>query len=249
MRVTVVIPTYNERSNIEKIVPLIFSLLKEVSIVVVDDNSLDKTASAVLKLQKNYSNLHLIARRKKTGRGSAVLEGFKYAFQKIKTDIFIEMDADLSHDPNELPRLVKMSNPRTVILASRYLPESKILDWPIIRVLSSKIANFLIGAVLDLPVIDNTNGYRCYQKEAIKILLTYNFVSRGYILLSESEKILYDRGFELIEIPTIFRNRIRGESKDSISEFFYSLYLLFKIRLYSKLRSKQINNSRNLINS
>lgn len=229
-KVAVVIPTFNEKENISNLIAVIFPLLKDVAIIIVDDHSPDGTSLAVEKIIPKYPNLHLITRQGKGGRGSAVLAGFQLACD-LNCQIFVEMDADFSHDPQELPGLINLIESDKVILASRYLAQSKIYNWPQKRILSSKLANFLIRIVLNLPTRDNTNGYRCYPRAAVDLLLKFHFISSGYILLSESERYLYKRGFKLVETPSVFRNRKLGKSKATFKEFFYSLYLLLRIRL------------------
>lgn len=231
MKTAIVIPTFNEKLNITRLIETIRGTVKNSEIVVVDDNSPDGTSKAVEELKRSHPNLHLIKRRGKDGRGSAVLEGFSWAQEKLKADIFVEMDADFSHDPKELPDLITRCKQDNVVLASRYIPQSKIINWPPRRIIASKLSNFLIKLVLNLPTKDNTNGYRCYPKEAVKLLLTHKFISKGYILLSETERFLYVNGFDLIELPSVFRNRKQGKSKSTFREYFLSLYLLFKIRM------------------
>ena len=230
MNIAIIIPTYNERENIENIVSQIFSLLPNAMIVVVDDNSPDNTALRVKELQKRNKKLHLIMRKNKGGRGSAVIDGFFYARQNLNPEIYIEMDADLSHDPSELPLLIKKSKVKTIILASRYISGSKIIDVPVYRRLMSKASNFFISFLLGMSVADNTNGYRCYRRDAIDILLKYTFISKGYILLSESAFLLYTRGFLLVEIPSVFRNRRFGVSNATFFEFFHALTSVLRIR-------------------
>ncbi len=231
MKVAVIIPTFNEKDNISRLVRTIDKTLKDTEIIVVDDNSPDGTSRVVLPLLKEFPNLYLISRKGKSGRGSAVLEGFKFAQEKLKADVFIEMDADFSHDPQELPKIISLGKKDTVVLASRYIPKSKILNWPPRRIIASRISNLLIKLFLNLPAKDNTNGYRCYPKEAVGLLLKHKFNSTGYILLSETERYLFVNGFRLVEFPSVFRNRKKGKSKSNFREYFLSLYLLFKIRI------------------
>jgi dolichol-phosphate mannosyltransferase len=231
MKIAIIIPTFNEKANIINLVKAVQNEVKSVEVIVVDDNSPDGTSQEVAKAKSSIERLHLISRNSKDGRGSAVLEGFNYALSKLGADIMIEMDADFSHDPHELPKIIALSKPNNIVLASRYIPKSKIYNWPYRRVTSSKMANFLIKLILNLPTKDNTNGYRCYQKQAVELLLKHAFISKGYILLSESQRYLYERGFKLVETPSVFRNRKVGKSKATFREFFYSLYLLFQIRL------------------
>lgn len=230
MKTAVVIPSYNEKQNLAKIIPQIISLLPNVYIVVVDDNSPDNTRKKITEMQKKYKHLYLINRDKKEGRGSAVIEGFSYAYKKMKADIFIEMDADLSHNPKELLSIIAASRKKTVVIGSRYLPKSRIINWSILRRITSKLSNLLIKILLHLPMSDNTNGYRCYQKDAIKTILSYRFVSRGYMVLSESADVLFKSGFRFVEVPTVFHNRKIGKSNATLREFINSLVNLIQLK-------------------
>ncbi len=232
MNIAIIIPTYNEKENVKRIVPAIFSVLQRVSVIVVDDHSPDGTAHAVRELGKKYSRLHIIERKGKGGRGSAVIEGFRYARKKLKPDIYIEMDADLSHDASELPRMISLSKPGVVVFASRYVRGGKIVGVSFYRRCMSRFSNFLIRMLLGLPGADNTNGYRCYRPDAIELLLNHRFISTGYILLSESAFVLYTHGFSFIEFPSIFRNRKFGLSNASIAEFMHALKMITRIRSY-----------------
>jgi len=230
MKIAIVIPTYNEKDNIKKIIPQIFSLVPQSSLIIIDDNSPDKTADEVKKLRKKFPHLYLIKRKQKAGRGSAVIEGFKYADKYIRPQIYIEMDADFSHNPKELPQLIKSSKPKTVVLASRYVKDSQIINWPISRKITSFFANKLIRFILKLPIHDNTNGFRCYSKEAVNFLLNHQFKTQGYILLSEAAYLLSQKGFDFLEIPSVFRNRKLGKSNANLAEFLRSLPALFLIK-------------------
>lgn len=230
MKTAIIIPTYNERENIGRLVSQLAKLLPEAAIIVVDDNSPDGTAKIVLSKRKKNSNIHLLLRKNKAGRGQAVLAGFAYALKNTDAKLFVEMDADFSHDPSELQTLLEQTELRTVVLASRYVRGSRIVDWPFIRRVTSFLSNLLIRIVLNLPAKDNTNGYRIYGKDAIRILLKHRFVTSGYIVLSESGYVLRKHGFAFREIPTIFVNRKRGKSNASFREFTESLVALWRIR-------------------
>lgn len=232
MKTSIIIPTYNEKENIRRLIPMVFKIVPHASIIIVDDHSPDGTAEAARKLTKKYSGVHVIERKGKGGRGSAVIAGLKFAYDKLKSEIFLEMDADLSHDPSELPSLLSLSKPMTVVLASRYIKGSRILGVPLNRRVMSWFSNFFIRLVLRLPISDNTNGYRCYRKDAVEILIKHLFISHGYILLSESLYLLYTHGFSFIEFPSIFINRKFGVSNATLSEFFHASTKVMRIRAY-----------------
>lgn len=231
LETVIVIPSYNEIENIKKLIPSIFSIVPNSYIIVVDDSSPDGTREAVSQLSKKYKNLHLISRKNKSGRGSAVIEGFRYAIENIKPKFFIEMDADLSHNPREILTMLKLSKPKTIVVGSRYIKGSKMINIEIKRRILSYLSNLLIKVTLANPLVDNTNGFRCYRKDAIRCLLKHRFISNGYIVLSESTTLLYKKGFSFIEFPTVFVNRIKGKSNTSLSEFIHSLINLVKIKV------------------
>ncbi|OGD83061.1 hypothetical protein A3A54_00265 [Candidatus Curtissbacteria bacterium RIFCSPLOWO2_01_FULL_39_62] len=231
MSVAIVIPTYNEVNNIKKLIDQIFSINKNLNVIVVDDNSPDGTAKAVNVLKKRHIKLSLIKRKGKGGRGSAVVEGFKHVYKNRDIKLFIEMDADFSHRPEEIKKLVEKSKKFDVVIGSRYLKNSKIFGWSIGRKVFSKIANLYCRLVLGVPISDYTNGFRCYSKRTAKKLISANFKSKGYILLSEIAYFLHRQGYSFGEVPTVFRNRVRGKSNFSLSEVKESLIAIPRIKL------------------
>lgn len=233
-KIAVIIPSFNEKDNICTLIDEVFALFRQAKVVVVDDNSPDGTAGAVSQLKDKYKNLILLVRKNKRGRGSAVIEGLRLAYNKFRVDLFIEMDADRSHDPQEIKIMLDLANSKTVVIGSRYLCTSKIINWPLARKISSQIANWLIRLVLGLSIADNTNGFRLYPREAVKVLINHSYISRGYILLSESAYVLLKHGFVFAEFPSVFINRIAGKSNASVKEFFLSLVNLWRIRLHGK---------------
>lgn len=231
MSVAIVVPTFNESKNIKKLIGQIFSLHKGVNLTVVDDNSPDGTGKIVDFLKKRNKNLVLISRKGKGGRGSAVMEGFKYAYRNRNIKLFIEMDADFSHRPEEIKKLVEKSKKFDVVIGSRYLKDSAIYGWSINRKVFSKLANFYCKIVLGVPISDYTNGFRGYSRRTAEKLISANFKSKGYILLSEIAYFLHRQGYSFGEVPTVFRNRVRGKSNFSLSEVKESLTAIPRIKL------------------
>lgn len=234
MKLAIIIPSYNEKNNLGELISKIRRYFPADKLVVVDDNSPDGSGQLVKTLQKKDEHLYLIIRKNQRGRGSAVIRGLKFAQEKFKPDIFLEMDADLSHPPEEINKLVKEFKPDTVIIGSRYVPGARILNWPTSRLWSSRLANALIRLVLGLQLKDNTNGFRVYPPRAVEYLLKHKFVSAGYINLSEISFLLKKRGFLFKEVATTFPNRIKGQSNATLKEFFDSLVNLIRIRLQVK---------------
>jgi len=216
--VGIVIPTYREAENIGKLVVEVLRLLPGARIAVVDDSPDGETERAVKEL--GLEAVSLVARRKKGGRGSAVLEGMKLLAGK-GCERIVDMDADFSHPPGELPALLREAEQRNLdlLIASRYLPGSQIWNWSLARRALSKIANILSKLLLRYPITDYTNAYRVYSCKAFSLALqTCGRQSKGFITLSESLVNFYSRGLRVGERPTIWTNRVRGESAVDFAE-------------------------------
>lgn len=234
--VALIIPTYNEKENIEKTIGLIQKTVPNILIYVVDDNSPDKTQEIVRKLSsKKNSNVSLIVRTKKSGRGGAVLEGMKIAMKNGKTQYFMEMDADLSHSPLQIPSILEKRHPKTICIGSRYIKGSKIVNWPKKRIILSGFANRYISFILRVKINDFTNGFRCYPRAAVKQILRNDIQHKGFITLSETVYLLSRKGFEFVEIPITFKDRTRGKSNATMHEVFMSLLAVIQIR-FGKLK-------------
>ena len=229
MRGIAIIPTYNERENIERLITEILALPLDTKILVVDDNSPDGTGEVVDQMMKKYRRIEVIHRKGKAGRGSACLEGFKKALKK-EVDYIVVMDADFSNDPKKLPKLVEMVEKYDVVIGSRYLRGSRIVNWGIKRTLLSRLANFYVRRVLRIPISDYTDGYRCYKKKALA-QLDFNLIhTTGYIVLSETAYQLYKKGCSFGEVPIVFINRRRGESKLTFREIWSAFIAVLGIR-------------------
>ena len=227
-RTLIIIPSYNEQDNIASLIDTLFSLSLNADILIVDDSS-DGTADVVRKKQVGEPRLFLNKRAVKSGRGSAVLEGFCFALARDYQRI-VEMDADLSHDPKELPSLMAVSGPNTLVIGSRYLKDSKIRNWPLARTVFSRLANVYAEAVLGIGIHDYTNGYRVYGREALEKLEPEKIESSGHIVLSEIAYQLFCKGVTFREVPTVFVNRLRGSSTFSISLIVEAFLSVLRIR-------------------
>ncbi len=230
----IVIPAYNEKENILKLIKGIRKYLNCIILIV--DDSKDKDIKKIL-LKNNIKNFNYFNRGKKSGRGSAVIFGFKKLIKKQKISCLIEMDADLSHSPTELRRNISFfyKNSLDLLIGSRYLNESKIINWPLSRRVLSKLSNILARTLLGVPIKDYTNGYRFYSKNAARtVIKKCNSTGGGFIILSEIILVLWKKGYKISEIRSIFRNRIRGESSVNIKLIFESLVGLFRLFLLKK---------------
>ena len=234
----IVIPAFNEETNIEGLVKKIKSKFKDSLIVIVDDSLHKKTWHLIRrkKLRANY-----VYRGKKLGRGSAIIVGLKKLIKNKKIKVFVEMDADFSHNPAELPRNINFFRKKSLdlLIGSRYLKKSKIINWSLKRRVFSILANYLARSLLKIPVYDFTNGYRVYSKRAVKkIIKNCGKIDGGFIVLSEILLELHINNFKIREIESIFVDRKRGESSISLKLILVSLYGL--IKLYFNNR-KEIN--------
>jgi len=228
-RIGVVIPAYNEKESIADLVRSIRGQLPDARIVVVDDSSDLSTAEALAPLLGPQTEL--LRRGKKGGRGSAVIDGLRHLLAS-DVEVIFEMDADFSHPPEQLPALVEKlaAEQLDLLIASRYLPGSEIRLWPATRRVFSFSSNRLARLVLSVPVCDYTNGYRGYSRRAAEMVAqTCGRLGSGFIALSEILVNLYYRGFKVGEVPTVFVNRVRGESSVNTREITGALVGLVRI--------------------
>lgn len=211
----VIIPTYNEKENIEKIIRAVFSLEKQFDILVVDDGSPDGTASIVKHLQTEYPDrLFTVERKGKLGLGTAYIAGFKWALQREYEYIF-EMDADFSHNPNDLIRLYDacLKGGADVAIGSRYITGVNVVNWPMSRVLMSYFASIYVRIISGMNVKDTTAGFKCYTRKVLETIDLDSIRFKGYAFQIEMKFTAYTLGFKLTEIPIIFVNRVEGVSK------------------------------------
>ncbi len=238
--VGIVIPTYKEAENIGELVVGVLRLLPGARIAVVDDSPDGETEQAVKGL--GLEAVSLVARRKKGGRGSAVLEGMRLLAAK-GCERIVDMDADFSHPPEELPALLREAEQRNLdlLIASRYLPGSQIRNWSLARRALSRTANFLSKLLLRYPITDYTNAYRVYSRNAWSLAVqSCGRQSKGFITLSESLVHFYSHGLSVGERPTIWTNRVRGKSAVDLTEIKDAVVGLAKIwRLKRRLEKEQ----------
>jgi len=230
--VLIIVPTFNERENIDALLQGLFALPQSFDVLIVDDHSPDSTATRVQELKATYGDrLCLIVRTEgKAGRGSACMAGFAYA-RDHGYDTAIEMDGDLSHDPNDIPRLLaELDRGADVAVASKYLPKSRIVGWPLSRYLLSRGANIYVNAVLRVGVSDYTNGFRCYGKRALAVLPDLTIDGVGFTVIPQVTYKLALAGMKIAEIPSVFTNRRHGRSNLGINEIIESLFATLLIR-------------------
>ena len=231
----IVIPTYNEIENIENIIRKVFSLEEVFSILIVDDGSPDGTAKKVKELQKEFSDTLFIEERAgKLGLGTAYILGFKWALNKNYQYIF-EMDADFSHDPNDLSRLFKAckEDGGDVAIGSRYVKGVNIVNWPMSRLLMSYFASKYVKAITGMPIHDSTAGFKCYKRRVLEKINLDKIEFVGYAFQIEMKFTSWKYGFNIIEVPVIFTDRQEGNSKMSGGIFYEALFGVIKMKVKS----------------
>ncbi len=233
----VIIPTYNEKENIEAIIGAISSLDTDFDILIVDDKSPDGTRDIVKELGKEFENLHLITRPGKQGLGTAYIKGFKWAIEK-KYDIICEMDADFSHNPKDLERLYKTCiNGADLAIGSRYISGVNVVDWPLGRVLMSYMASIYVRMVTGLKVKDTTAGFKAYKREVLEAIDLDMVRSKGYAFQIEMKFTTWKTGFRIREIPIVFTDRKKGTSKMSGGIFNEALWGVLRMKYRSFFRN------------
>jgi dolichol-phosphate mannosyltransferase len=230
----VIIPTYNELDNIQKLIPDVLGRDQSLDILVVDDNSPDGTANYVEKLSNSLERVKLIKREKKMGLGTAYIEGFKFALANGYKYIF-EMDADFSHDPRELKRFLRNIKEYDLVLGSRYITGVNVVNWPMRRLLLSYFANFYTRIITGMPVKDATGGYKCFKREVLEAINLDEVKSNGYSFQIEMTFKAWKKGFRIGEIPIIFIDREKGTSKMSKKIVREAVLMVWKLRLKSIL--------------
>ena len=231
----VIIPTYNELENIEDVIRAVFSQDKAFDILVVDDNSPDSTASRVKQLQKEFSKqLFLEVRKEKFGLGTAYIHGFKRCLDKGYHYIF-EMDADFSHNPNDLIRLYDQChlNGSDVAIGSRYIKGVNVVNWPLSRVILSYLASIYVRLITGMSIRDTTAGFICYKREVLENLNLNQIKFVGYAFQIEMKFKAYLRAYKMVEVPVIFTDRTKGESKLSSGIISEAIFGVIKMKLKS----------------
>jgi dolichol-phosphate mannosyltransferase len=229
----VIIPTYNEIENIEGIIRAVFSLHKNFDVLIVDDNSPDKTAEKVIELQSEFQDkLFLSVRQKKSGLGTAYVHGFKWAL-KHDYDYIFEMDADFSHNPNDLVKLYDAcySNGADVAIGSRYVTGVNVVNWPLSRVLLSYFASVYVRMITGMKIMDSTAGFICYHREVLEKINLDKIEFIGYAFQIEMKYRAFAKNFNIQEVPVIFTDRTKGQSKMSGSIIKEAILGVISLRL------------------
>ncbi len=239
MKNLVIIPTYNERDNIELIIRKVFSLPEIFQVLIVDDGSPDGTGEIVKTLQNEFQGiLHLEERKGKLGLGTAYIHGFKWALER-EFDYIFEMDADFSHNPDDLVRLLAAcrDDGYDVAIGSRYIRGVNVINWPVSRVLMSYFAGIYVRLITGMPVMDPTGGFICYSREVLTVIPLHKIRFVGYAFQIEMKFNAYLYKFRTIEIPIIFTDRTRGQSKMSTKIFKEAVFGVIMMKIWSLFKS------------
>ena len=233
----VIIPTYNEIDNAENIIRKVMSLQPEFDLLIVDDNSPDGTGNVVINLQKEFDRLHLLSRKEKNGLGTAYIEGFKWCLQR-KYDYIFEMDADFSHNPDDLVRLYKACEEGAdLAIGSRYITGVNVVNWPMNRVLMSYYASSYVRMITGMTIRDTTAGFVCYKRNLLETIELDKIKFRGYAFQIEMKYTASKYGFKIVEVPIIFTDRTQGESKMSKGIFKEAILGVISLKLKSLFRN------------
>ncbi|MEO9806269.1 MAG: polyprenol monophosphomannose synthase [Reichenbachiella sp.] len=230
----VIIPTFNEKENIEDIIRVVFDLQSEFDVLVVDDNSPDGTADIVKKLQAEFDCLHLLERAGKAGLGTAYIAGFHFALDAGYEYIF-EMDADFSHNPSDLIHLRDACKNQgyDVAIGSRYISGVNVVNWPMDRVLMSYCASMYVQFITGIPIKDTTAGFKCYTRKVLETIHPDNVHFVGYAFQIEMKFLAWKYGFKIKEVPIIFTDRTKGQSKMSRGIFKEAVFGVIQMKMKS----------------
>lgn len=231
MKDVIVVPTYNENENVKVLVPLIFETIKGINVVVADDNSPDGTAQTVVDLKSKYPNLSLILRKSKDGLGKAYINAFGEVLKDNSVRNIIMMDADMSHDPKYLIEMLRKSQKYSVIIGSRYVNGGKTVGWEAWRRILSYLGNFYCRSITGMPIKDCTGGFNVINASLLRKIDFSKMDMSGYAFIMEIKYLLYKAGGTFFEVPIIFKNRARGETKISSHIISEGIIAPWKIKL------------------
>lgn len=232
MKTLVIIPTYNEIHNIQKLLPDLLEIYPALDVLIVDDNSPDGTANYVQQWSEVDPSVKLLKREKKMGLGTAYVVGFKFALAN-GYEAVIQMDADYSHDPKEIERFLDNIKNYDLVIGSRYIYGVRVINWPLRRLLLSSFANLYTRIITGMPVKDGTSGFKCFRREVLESFDLDAIHSNGYSFQIEMSFKAWKKGFRLTEIPITFVDRVQGASKMSKKIVYEAVFMVWKLRLKS----------------
>ena len=231
MKILIISPTYNEHANVATLIERIFSIDPNYHLLIVDDSSPDGTGDIVKRLKSSFPNLHLETRKKKNGLGRAYIYGFKWALKR-DYDAIVQMDADMSHDPMDIPQMAQYLDDFDMVIGSRYVHGVSVVNWPIRRLIMSYGANLYSRIATGMPLKDATGGYKIWLKKVLEAIDLDNVRSSGYSFQIEMNFRAWIKGFKMKEHPIIFIDRTIGESKMSRSIMFEAVWMVWRLRIW-----------------
>jgi len=236
MKTVVVVPTYNERSNLEQLIPRVLGQLPDIELLVVDDGSPDGTGEYADEVAARNDRVHVLHRPGKMGLGSAYILAFKHILDTSDAELVVQMDADFSHDPDVIPCLVEEARTYDLVLGSRYITGANVVNWPLRRLFLSYFANVYTHIVTGLPLRDSTGGFKCFRRRVLTEIDLDTIRSDGYSFQIEVNFRSWRRGFSIVEIPIVFVDRHSGTSKMSRRIVWEAMWLVWRLRLERILR-------------
>lgn len=236
MKTVVVVPTYNERSNLEQLIPRVLGQLPDIELLVVDDGSPDGTGEYADEVAASNDRVHVLHRPGKMGLGSAYVLAFKHILDTSDAELVVQMDADFSHDPDVIPSLVEQARTYDLVLGSRYITGANVVNWPLRRLFLSYFANVYTHIVTGLPLRDSTGGFKCFRRRVLAEIDLDTIRSDGYSFQIEVNFRSWRKGFSIVEIPIVFVDRHSGTSKMSRRIVWEAMWLVWRLRLERILR-------------
>ena len=231
MKTLVISPTYNERKNIKHLVDTVLDNYPDYDLLIIDDNSPDGTSDKVIDLQSKYKNLYLEIREKKLGLGTAYIYGFKWALDH-DYDRIVQMDADLSHNPKDLPMLVEQLNENDLVIGSRYIKGISVVNWPLRRLMLSYGANTYSRIITGMPIMDGTGGFKAWKSEVLSDIDLDSVRSQGYSFQIEMNFRTWIKNYKIKEVPIIFSDRTIGQSKMSKKIVYEAIFMVWRLRIW-----------------
>ena len=231
MKTLIISPTYNEKKNIQSLVKKVLKPNKNYDLLIIDDNSPDGTSDMVQELQKDYDNLYLERREKKEGLGTAYIFGFKWALKR-NYEAIVQIDADLSHDPADIPRLISNLDNYQLVIGSRYIKGVSVVNWPIRRLIISYGANLYSSIITGMPIKDCTGGFKAWRREVLESINLNKIRSQGYSFQIEMNFRAWIKKFKIHEEPIIFVDRTIGESKMSKKIMHEAIWMVWRLRIW-----------------
>lgn len=231
----VIVPTYNERDNLPKLVERLLTLTVPVDVLVVDDNSPDGTGRLADVLCAQHSQIHVLHRNEKNGLGRAYCDGFAWALER-EYEFILEMDGDFSHNPDDIPKFLEAAQTAELVLGSRYSNGIRVINWPLKRLMLSKAAAKYVQIVTGMPITDPTGGYKCFRRRALQSIDLNAVRSNGYSFQIELTHKIWRQGMKIAEVPIIFTDRFQGSSKMSGKIVWEAIWMVWRLWMQNGLR-------------